>query len=58
MIKNGKNVHLEKSSNFLIKNAIYLSLGLNKGHPSYKKSLHPTKGTSSTSNLKISSFCW
>jgi hypothetical protein len=47
MIKNGKNVHLEKSSNFLIKQMpfFYLSLGLNKGHPSYKKSLHPTKGT-------------
>jgi hypothetical protein len=38
---------------FLIKNAIYLSLGLHKGHPSYRRSLQPSKRTSSASKNVI-----
>jgi hypothetical protein len=33
----------EKNFSFLIKYAIYLSLGLHKGRPSYKRGLQPSK---------------
>jgi hypothetical protein len=41
---------------FLIKIAIYLSLSLPKGRPSYRRSLQPQKGTSSTSKHENSSL--
>jgi hypothetical protein len=50
----------EKIYIFLLKIAIYLrvSLGLDKGRPSYRRSLHPSETTSSTSKLEISSLLW
>jgi hypothetical protein len=40
--KTGKNLQMEKKF-FLSKIEIYLSLSLDKGRPSYKRSLHPSK---------------
>jgi hypothetical protein len=42
MTKNLKN-QLKKNYLLLEKNAIYLSLGPLKGHPSYRRSLQPSK---------------
>jgi hypothetical protein len=42
MTKNWKKFTAEKKINiFLKKTAIYLSLGLHKEHPSYRRSLQP-----------------
>ncbi len=54
MTKNKKNLQLEKIDIFSIKNCNYLSLGLHKGCPSYRRS--PQKRTSSTSKHKILYF--
>ncbi len=43
MTKNWKKFTAEKKKNFWSKTAIYLSLGLNKGRPSYKRSLQLSK---------------
>jgi hypothetical protein len=44
MTNNRKNLQLENIFNFYDqKIAIYLSLGLNKGRPSYRRSLQPSK---------------
>ncbi len=45
MTKNLKKITAGKKFNiFWSKIAIYLSLGLHKGRPSYRRSLHPSKG--------------
>ena len=41
---------------FISKTAIYLYLGLHKVCPSYRRSLQPSKRTSSTSNMKFLNF--
>jgi hypothetical protein len=41
--KNLKKFIAEKKHIFLIKNAILLSLGLHKGRPGHRISLHPSK---------------
>jgi hypothetical protein len=46
-----KKIHLKIL--FYQKIAIYLSLGLHKGRPSYKRSLQPSNKTSSTSQNEI-----
>ncbi len=52
-----EKIYSRKKIFFLIsKIAIYLSLGLHKGRPSYRRSLHPQKRTSSTSKHEISSL--
>ncbi len=51
--KNCNNFTAEKII-FLIKNGIYLSLGLHTGRPSYRRSLQTQKRTSSTSKHEIS----
>jgi hypothetical protein len=44
MIKNGKILELREKILFCDeKNAIYLSLGLHEGRPSYRRSLQPSK---------------
>ncbi len=43
---------------FLSKIAIYLSLGLHKGRPSYRRSLQTWKKTSSTSKFEFSLLLW
>jgi hypothetical protein len=60
-----KNLKKFKAENFFIiffgsKIAIYLSLGLYKGRPSYRRSLQPSKRTSSNSKHEISLpyFLW
>jgi hypothetical protein len=47
-LKTEKNLQLKKITGnypgiFLVKNANYLSLGLHKGHQSYRRSLQPPK---------------
>jgi hypothetical protein len=63
MAKNCKKFTAGNFLIFLTKNCTYLSLGLHKGRPSYKKKSSssifiPQKRTSSTSKLDISSPLW
>jgi len=43
MTKKRKNLQLEKKYFFKSKMAFYLSLGLHKGRPSFRRSLHISK---------------
>jgi hypothetical protein len=52
----GKNTSKILSFFFLIKIAIFLSLGLHKEGPCYRRSLQPSKRTSSTSKRKFINF--
>ncbi len=54
--KIGKKLQLKKIINFLLKNSIYLCLGLRKGLQGTIEALSPQKRTSSTSKLEISFF--
>jgi hypothetical protein len=57
MTKNWKKF-TAKIKFLLIKNALYLSLGLHKGRPSYRRSLHPSKEISRTKKFELSSHLW
>ncbi len=43
--------------NFISQIAIYLSLGLHKGRPIYRRSLHSSKENKTSSKLKLVHFC-
>jgi hypothetical protein len=43
MTKIKKTLQMKKNAVFLSKTATYLSIGLHKGRPSYRRSLQPSK---------------
>jgi hypothetical protein len=58
MTKNLKKFTIEKIYNYFFgsKIAIYLSLGLRKGGPRYRRSLQPSKENMALHNMKFSKF--